>query len=595
MADVKELQKKLRAINESKLNPKAKSIYKELKDDTDNFKDKDVLEFMDEEVNAFYNQIKTKYPEVLKTSSPKKTPIKKTPPAEKKKSTKGAYAKEISRIMKTEGVTLQEARKIYKKRKEELKKEGKAIKGDLKKLLDQLKKDPRYQGIKGKEALSRSKSSIEKDRKRTALPVGKRISKAGNRYYEYRMNRADIDARTPSNPNPKIRLAKGGHIMSKESDTIPEGLEIYDIEREEKGVVLTGQEFQVFDTETGETYYENSELDIDRTIMDGKGKYDGKIVWYYTYDGDDYRYEQYFLPFAKGGKLKGDKIRQIDWFLRESDSADLRKPIQKIRNKLFNKIRLNDKDIELLESVNIDTYSTEDYKSGYSDYSDYEHDFEREEPLDDSYAKGGKTKRWLKVPKSELEEGDYVKTKWKGKEFEGVILGDVKEEADKSAQLTSGKFVGVPIETKKGKEKQMPYTTRANYQIMKKFNDGGEVTDEEQIIIRQYFEDEPFEYAEGGFIGERVRVNDKDVYGKIVRTYKKNNETLIDVEVEKLGNMNEKVLIIGGGIVRGIKEGEFAFVGNPNYAEGGEPEIDEETEEQMVIRQYFEDEPFPYK
>ena len=34
--------------------------------------------------------------------------------------------------------------------------------------------------------------SLEADRKRTAMPSGKRISKEGKPYYEYRKNRADL-------------------------------------------------------------------------------------------------------------------------------------------------------------------------------------------------------------------------------------------------------------------------------------------------------------------------------------------------------------------------------------------------------------------
>ena len=34
--------------------------------------------------------------------------------------------------------------------------------------------------------------SLEADRKRTAMPSGKRISKTGHPYYEYRKNRADL-------------------------------------------------------------------------------------------------------------------------------------------------------------------------------------------------------------------------------------------------------------------------------------------------------------------------------------------------------------------------------------------------------------------
>jgi len=36
------------------------------------------------------------------------------------------------------------------------------------------------------------KSNVKRDKKRDALPAGKRISKSGKVYYEYRKNRSDL-------------------------------------------------------------------------------------------------------------------------------------------------------------------------------------------------------------------------------------------------------------------------------------------------------------------------------------------------------------------------------------------------------------------
>jgi hypothetical protein len=59
-----------------------------------------------------------------------------------------------------------------------------------------------------------TKRGLSADKKREALPVGKRVSAAGNTYYEYRRNRADRNA--------KRKFAKGGEV-----DNTPLNLAIY--------------------------------------------------------------------------------------------------------------------------------------------------------------------------------------------------------------------------------------------------------------------------------------------------------------------------------------------------------------------------------
>jgi hypothetical protein len=55
----------------------------------------------------------------------------------------------------------------------------------------------------------RTKKELDKDAKREALPIGKRISAEGNTYYEYRSNKADVSTKK------KPYLEMGGELASK--------------------------------------------------------------------------------------------------------------------------------------------------------------------------------------------------------------------------------------------------------------------------------------------------------------------------------------------------------------------------------------------
>jgi len=95
--------------------------------------------------------------------------------------------------------------------------------------------------------------------------------------------------------------AKGGHIMSDYTD-IPMD---YDIS-EDGDNDLSGHEFHLFDTQTGETDYDiKSEDDLQDKVREGKGRYQGKQVWYYEIDGELYRKEEDIEGsfYAKGGKI----------------------------------------------------------------------------------------------------------------------------------------------------------------------------------------------------------------------------------------------------------------------------------------------------
>lgn len=86
--------------------------------------------------------------------------------------------------------TKPEKAKVIAKAKEAVsKKTGKAITNkEFKELLDKLiKKYPEYAEFKGY-----TKDEISRDAKRIAKHKGKRVSKDGNTYYEYRTNRTDV-------------------------------------------------------------------------------------------------------------------------------------------------------------------------------------------------------------------------------------------------------------------------------------------------------------------------------------------------------------------------------------------------------------------
>ena len=112
--------------------------------------------------------------------------------------------------------------------------------------------------------------------------------------------KSDLEGRYGQYATRSHNFAKGGYVMDDYNDTLPNGITLTDIRMENEGVELTGQEFQLFDTETGETEYLDNEDDLfDK--YDGE-RYDAKTVWYYTYDGEDLRYEERYDGYAKGGK-----------------------------------------------------------------------------------------------------------------------------------------------------------------------------------------------------------------------------------------------------------------------------------------------------
>jgi hypothetical protein len=123
-------------------------------------------------------------------------------------------------------------------------------------------------GTDSKERRSRSTSS---DKKRTAKPLGKRVSAEGNVYYEHRLNRGDVD--------PKEKFEEGGEIYShKHSKGWGEDISIKLIEPTSKG------------------------WKVEQTTKKGKSAPKNKIAYFSKSEIE----ELFDKKFAKGGELKSN-------------------------------------------------------------------------------------------------------------------------------------------------------------------------------------------------------------------------------------------------------------------------------------------------
>ena len=218
------------SIDQSKISPKGKEFLQKVEKSTKGFTIEN--DKLDKTMRKIYSDLKERKPEALKDvkvktvtktekvpttkAEQKKEPKKKTKTVKKqvkkatgkKKNTKptktpstpkGGKKEHIStrasKLAKKEGISFKEARaKISKVVKEE---KAQAVK-QTEKELDKLLRFVRKESFEGEEKYPKTygkqkpeDSSLSLDAKRKAKPVGKRISKDGNTYYEYRDNRSD--------------------------------------------------------------------------------------------------------------------------------------------------------------------------------------------------------------------------------------------------------------------------------------------------------------------------------------------------------------------------------------------------------------------
>jgi len=218
------------SIDQSKISPKGKDFLQKAEKSTKGFTIQN--DKLDSVMKKLYADLKAKKPEALKDvktktvetevkvpttkAEQKKEPKKKTKtvkrkvkkatgkkkntkptktPSEPKEGKKEHISTRAKKLADKEGISFKEARaRLSKEAKEQIKKVEKEANEELEKLLKFVRKDSfeggeKYPKIYGKQ--DPEKASLSADAKRMAKPVGKRVSKNGKTYYEYRDNRSD--------------------------------------------------------------------------------------------------------------------------------------------------------------------------------------------------------------------------------------------------------------------------------------------------------------------------------------------------------------------------------------------------------------------
>ena len=185
------IKEKFSSIDQSKLTAEQKSFLSKIKNVTKNFsiEDKDVNDKVEGALDKMIATLKEKMPEAIKSTST----------ARPKKRSVMSVAKDIRK----DGEDFTEAKKRATKKIAEDKESAKeTIKSELDKLNDFIKSRKTLSDIKG--------TNLLRDAKRKAKPVGRRLSKTGRVYYEYRDSKTD--RLSPDYPKNAPYLAGGGEL-----------------------------------------------------------------------------------------------------------------------------------------------------------------------------------------------------------------------------------------------------------------------------------------------------------------------------------------------------------------------------------------------
>lgn len=298
---------KYKKIQREKLSGKSLEIYDKLKKASNNFENTEGK--IGEALDKFYNKVEKTAVEVEKKAEPKKADTKKSTAkkstkkktAKKKTASKkpsyknvnqGSYAKLASKIMKEKGISYREAQKEASKifaEEKKAKREAKAK--SFSKSVTAFKKKYGGKGTRN--------TDVQKDADIPAKPVGKRVSKQGKVYYEYRDNRTD---QKQPQPTDKPRLAKGGGI---------------------RGAKYLGlSNLKSVRLKNGDTIY-NSILAYNLTNSSLKDAMDFRSGVYYSDRAVAKKdVESQYSLFSKGGKTKNWKYVKrydIDYIVSDDD------------------------------------------------------------------------------------------------------------------------------------------------------------------------------------------------------------------------------------------------------------------------------------
>jgi len=207
------IKEKFSSIDQSKLTAEQKSFLSKIKNVTKDFsiKDKDVNDKVEGALDKMIATLKDKMPEAIKSTTAPKTPRKRS-------------VMSVAKEIKKPEESFEEAKKRATKKIADDKQSVKeTIKSELDKLNEFIKKKKTLQSIKGTDLLI--------DSKRKAKPVGRRLSKTGNVYYEYRDSKTD--RLSPDYPKNAPYLAGGGDVKFVEDFSNGDGIQVSESKSED--------------------------------------------------------------------------------------------------------------------------------------------------------------------------------------------------------------------------------------------------------------------------------------------------------------------------------------------------------------------------
>jgi hypothetical protein len=230
-------------------------------------------------------------------------------PAPKKEEAKAPESKPVERKkidrLKVTAKAKETAKKaVVKKATEAPKKESEAVK-KAKRLKAKVSRVGKTYSYKVKGEMKTFTRDKDKDGNRTAMHVGKRVSKDGNVYYEYRDNRADTNIGKPSYKRPNM-FAKGGGIPKSYTHFVV---------RKSDGKIINGYDYKGVDA--GDIKYFTSEDFKDMGISNKEFSLLTKQSLM-SKGIDPFNASNWTNQFAKGGKMSGITVNVYSYDLKNT-------------------------------------------------------------------------------------------------------------------------------------------------------------------------------------------------------------------------------------------------------------------------------------
>jgi hypothetical protein len=503
----------IRKIDRSKLpNEDFKSLYDDLKKDSGDF-DPDFIELYDEAIMLFLTQVKKYVPEAITEKV-----VKQRQP--RKKAEKPIDFEDddvVETVMEDYNLTREKAVKLIALRKEayELKKEN------FEKLIKRLDKSEFYQGKNSNASIDKGRTrDLAKDSKQSAITLSeelkmtgrpfKRISKAGRKnqygttkggkvYYEYRMNRRDVDK--------KIKLEKGGGVDIPNSDKmfhLPYEIAVYVPSTKDVDKIITATELRARVKEVekylAETFggftsaekvggYLSSKSSVItekvipvtsfasmQSFKENKSKLVNKMsVWAKKWGqeaiGFEFEGDLYYVPqkFNKGGKLTATYIPN--------------------------------RDIKSLTTV-------------------WGNNIKGKDLIDGAYT----TRKDIKTPPK------MVRSMFEEEEFSEFLTGGVIAYSNDDYEQKVGNFSSLAEAKKFAIANRLKYATITfedeygdnivvtnedtlkdiDWLFSEEFKKGGKTKPKEPVMVRGFADDEPYEYAKGGNLAREMHITNTE-------------------------------------------------------------------------------------